>query len=115
MWGNTGNIFNCHIKPYSAAYYPIPKSHMFLLCFSGNRDATRVCSKNLRALWSEEDLQNAIADVRNDTGSVRLISRTYKVLGHTLMIRLRSGYLNKGELGYKGCLGSDHEGEILGI
>jgi len=69
--------------------------------------------KNVRALWSEEDLRSAIEDVRNGRGSVRQVSRTYKVHVRTLMRRMASGNLSKEKLGRKSCLTSVHEASFV--
>ncbi|KAJ8929032.1 hypothetical protein NQ314_018343 [Rhamnusium bicolor] len=65
--------------------------------------------KNLRGQWSEEDLQNAVRDIIAGTGSVREISRIYKVPVRTLMRRKESGNLNKIPLGRKSCLNVEQE------
>lgn len=65
--------------------------------------------KNLRGQWSEEDLQNAVKDIIGGRGSVREISRTYKVPVRTLMRRKESGNLKKIPLGRKSCLSVEQE------
>ncbi|KAB0790264.1 hypothetical protein PPYR_03907 [Photinus pyralis] len=69
--------------------------------------------KNVRALWSEEDLRNAIEDLRNGRGSVREVSRTYNVPARTLMRRMSSGNLSKEKLGRKCCLTLVHEASLV--
>ncbi|CAH2011201.1 unnamed protein product [Acanthoscelides obtectus] len=69
--------------------------------------------KDVRALWSEEDLRNAIEDLRNGRGSVRQISRVYNVPARTLMRRMRSGNLRKEKLGRKTCLTTVHEASLV--
>lgn len=68
--------------------------------------------KNLRGQWSEEDLRNAVADIRNGKGSVREISRIYKVPVRTLMRRKESGNFNKVSLGRKSCLSVEQEATL---
>lgn len=69
--------------------------------------------KNVRAQWSEEDLQNAVSDIHGGKGSVREISRTYNVPVRTLMRRMRSGNLNKVALGRKGSLSIEQETSLV--
>lgn len=65
--------------------------------------------RNLRGQWSEEDLQNAVGDILNGRGSVREISRIYKVPVRTLMRKKESGNLTKVPLGRKSCLTYEQE------
>ncbi|KAK9685163.1 DDE superfamily endonuclease [Popillia japonica] len=43
--------------------------------------------RNLRAQWSLENLQAAIADIRDKKASIREISRTYKILAYKFVIK----------------------------
>lgn len=49
--------------------------------------------KNVRAIWSEENLRNAMEDLRNSRESVSQVSRMYKIPAPTLMRRMGSGSL----------------------
>ncbi|CAH2010540.1 unnamed protein product [Acanthoscelides obtectus] len=69
--------------------------------------------KNVRAMWSAEDLINAISDVRCGRGSIRQISRTYAVPVRTLMRRIQSGNANKVKLGRKSYLSPEHERSLV--
>ncbi|KAJ8940782.1 hypothetical protein NQ314_010592 [Rhamnusium bicolor] len=74
----------------NAATSQLPGSNISTICIDLQQINTMPRSyirKNLRGQWSEEDLQNAVRDIIAGTGSVREISRIYKVPVRTLMRR----------------------------
>jgi len=69
--------------------------------------------KNVRARWSEEDLRKAVGDIQGGKGSVRGISRTYKIPVRTLLRKMRSGNINKVPLGRKSSLNQTQEANLV--
>lgn len=60
----------------------------------------------MRALWFTEDLCSTSEGLRNGTGPVRQVSRTYKVPACTLARTMTYGKLPKEKLGRKSCVTS---------
>ncbi|KAK9680340.1 CENP-B N-terminal DNA-binding domain [Popillia japonica] len=69
--------------------------------------------RNLRAQWSLENLQAAIADIRDKKASIREISRTYKVPVRTLMRRIKANDMEPSKPGRKSTLGTENEKQLV--